>query len=182
MHRHAHSKDLDDPTLIWPSLCAAVASDDDCRLVLAVDEAQLLYNTEGSGSNQFFTALKRLDPSKCNVRLLIAAAYGAGASSDSQTGRPESPVATPGDIDTSESITIHPGRVSLQLDPEDVDELWCAWTAAANLQLEDMVRDRIAAMCASQVIMNVRLFVADVCCSGFMGWTCSGPCWLGISS
>lgn len=126
--------------ILLPLSCAAAAGDDDCRLVLAIDEAQLLYNVHGSDSQNFFTALKRLDPTRCNVRLLIAAAYGAGASSDSQTGRPDSPMATPGDVDTSESITIHPGNVSLQLDPEDVAELWCAWKACANLQLEDMVR------------------------------------------
>lgn len=135
-------------------MSAAALGDDNCKLVLAVDEVQLLYNVKGSGSQQFFTALKELEQGRCNVRVLLAAAYGYGTSSGSPTDDPGSPVASPNDWE-SRVITIHPGRVSLQLDPEEVDELWDAWKRVTALQLDDAIKRYIAALCASQVLASV---------------------------
>lgn len=137
-------------------LSAAALGDDNCKLLLAVDEAQLLYDVKGSGSQQFFTALKELEQGRCNVRVLLAAAYGYGygTSSGIPTDDPGLPVASPNDWE-SRVITIHPGRVSLQLDPEEVDELWGAWKRVTALQLDDAVKRHIAALCASQVLASV---------------------------
>lgn len=140
-------------------LCVAdvrVQGADDCKLVLAIDEAQLLYDVEGSGSEQFFASLEILQqhPARYNVRVLIAAAYGTGvgyAGGANLTETSIKPVATLSCLDTAESIGIHPGALSLQLDPEDVEELWEKWKAFRNLPLDSLVKDQVVAMCASQV-------------------------------
>lgn len=126
--------------------------------VLALDEAQIIYNMEATLSKPFWTSLKRLQGNvdQFNVRVVLAAAYGAGGSSTGANSSPDSPTATPADIDTAAtSVSIHPpqdGRVSLQLSPYEVRELWDEWKAVlARVNLDDTVKDQIAAMCSSQV-------------------------------
>lgn len=128
--------------------------------MLAIDDAELLYDVEGSGSQQFWAALRllHLDPGRCNVRVVIAAAYGAdvgylGGDSLTKTSMAIDimHMAKQCSLDTAGTIGIHPGALSLQLDPEDVQELWDAWQLSSNLQLGDLVKDWIVTICASQV-------------------------------
>ena len=129
--------------------------------VLALDEAQIIYNVEATNSKAFWTLLKRLQAnvSQFNVRVVLAATYSAtmvkqwcnnsaGIISGGNS-LPGSPAAAPTNIDTATTfISIHPsldGRDSLQLTPGEVQELWNAWlVVVAREKLDEMVKDQIA--------------------------------------
>lgn len=123
-----------------------------------MDEAQLIFSLDKakSDSESFWAALKRLqlDVKGSNVRVVLAAAYGAHRSDSSMLS--DSPSETPTGIDEpSTTISIHPappGSFSLRLTTEEAQELWLEWLKAmAKVQLNDVVRDEVASMCGFQV-------------------------------
>ena len=125
-------------------------------VLLCVDEVQIAYQTQRSGSTDFWNQLKRLErgPSaEHDTRVVMAAAYGTKRSA-AEIVEPDSPAATPVSFEYPDMVvTIFPSlnRASLQLSEEEWKELWVSYLAHTQLQLGDLIKDHVGSISGRQV-------------------------------
>ncbi len=117
------------------------------------------YDQKVPANAEFWNQVKGLQRSQLqldaghDVRVVLAAAYGTKRSSASAPD-PTSPLATPVRIENPDAvITVFPSQTgaSLQLQPEEWDELWDRYLTHTSLQLGTLIKDHIAAISGSQV-------------------------------
>ena len=139
-------------------------------VLLCVDELQIAYQTRRSGSTDFWNLLKRLERgSACNMRVVMAAAYGTKHSIVEQ----ESPAATPVGFEYPDMVvTIFPSLngASLQLSGEEWKELWVSYLAHRQLQLGDLIKDHVGSISGRQVgACGIGVHLAPSSCSNAEG-------------
>ena len=128
-------------------------------LLVCIDEAQIAYHVEKTGSADFWNQLKGLEggpdivTAAHDIRVVMAAAYGTKRSA-AKTPEPESPSVTPINFEFPNMVvTIFPSRsgASLQLSGPEWDELWNNFTNYTGLQLGNLIKEHVAAICSGQV-------------------------------
>ena len=127
--------------------------------LVCVDEAQIAYHIERTGSTGFWNQLKRLESGPGNLtaphdtRVVIAAAHGTKHSAASNA-KLESSSATPVNFEFADMVvTIFPSRsgASLQLSSGEWSELWDDFTGFTGLQLGNLIKDHVGSICSGQV-------------------------------
>ena len=128
-------------------------------LLVCIDETQIAYHVERTGSTGFWNQLKRLEggsgkPNNAhNIRVVMAAAYGTKRVA-AETAEPESPSATPINFEFPDMVvTIFPSDsgASLQLSDAEWSAFWNEFTGFTGLTLSDSIKDHVASICSRQV-------------------------------
>ncbi len=122
-------------------------------LLLCVDEMQIAYHTQRSGSIDFWNQLKRLERGSSAMRVVMAAAYGTKRSA-ADIVEPDSPAATPVSFEYPDKVVTifpSPNGASLQLSEVEWKELWVSYLAHTQLQLSDLIKDHVGSISGRQV-------------------------------
>ena len=128
-------------------------------LLVCIDETQIAYHVERTGSTGFWNQLKRLEagsgkpPNAHDMRVVMAAAYGTERSA-AETAEPESPSATPINFEFPDMmVTIFPSDsgASLQLSDAEWSELWNEFIGFTGLTLSHSIKDHVASISSRQV-------------------------------
>ena len=128
-------------------------------VLLCIDEVQIAYHAEKTGSTDFWNQIKRLEggpgiqEAPYNTRVVMAAAYGTRRSG-AHTAKPESPHATPVDFEHPDMVVTifpNPSGASLQLSDTEWSELWDKFIKATGLQLGSLIKDHVGRICSMQV-------------------------------
>ena len=155
-------------------------------LLVCIDEAQIAYHVERTGSAGFWNQLKGLEggtkilTAAHDIRVVMAAAYGTRRSA-ANTAEKDSPSATPINFEFPDMVVTifpSPSGVSLQLSGAEWSELWSNFTGFTGLQLGSLIKEHIALICSGQVrlawgalpvwLLLLHLAVAGSCpCASF---------------
>lgn len=123
-------------------------------VLLCVDAVQFAYNTQRTGSTDFWNQLKRLErgPSaEHGTRVVMAASYGAECSA-ANIAEPHSPATTSVKYpDMVVTIFPSPNGASLQLSEEEWEELWVSYREHTQLQLGNLIKDHVWSISGRQV-------------------------------
>lgn len=128
-------------------------------MLICMDEVQIAYNKEMTGSSDFWNQLKRLEAgpgalaAAHDTRVVMAAAYGTNRSA-AGINTPESPTATPVNFEHPDMvITIFPSPsgASLALSDAEWGELWRDYLRSTGLYLDDLIKDHVGLICSGQV-------------------------------
>lgn len=129
-------------------------------MILLIDEAQLLWNEEKSGSSGFWTSVKGIQRGGKKVYIILAAAYGArrsGSSGTSTSGRsfPDSDLSTPVGIEKKgRTISVHRAAdgIGLAFTLQEWAEVCCRFEQAnPYLKFQPLVKSYIYESCKGQV-------------------------------
>ena len=144
--------------LQWECMTTCMLAGGESTLV-CIDEAQIAYHVERTGSTGFWNQLKRLESGPGNLtaphdtRVVIAAAYGTKHSAADEA-KLESSSALPVNFEfPGMVVTVFPSRsgASLQLSSVEWSELWDDFTGFTGLQLGSLIKDHIGSICLGQV-------------------------------
>ena len=135
-------------------------------LLVCIDEAQIAYHVERTGSAGFWNQLKGLEGSLSrlpggtkiltaahDIRVVMAAAYGTRRSA-ADTAEKDSPSATPINFEFPDMVVTifpNPSGASLQLSGAEWSELWKEFTKFTGLQLDILIKEHLALICSGQV-------------------------------
>ena len=152
-------------------------------VLVCIEEVQIAYHVEKTGSADFWNQLKRLEggtgilTAAHDTRVVMAAAYGTRPSA-ANTAEPESPTATPVNFEFPDMVVTifpSPSGSSLQLSDAEWSELWDNFTGFTGLQLGNLIKDHVGSICSGQVRFAwVALPVVLYCCINFLPRSC--PC------
>jgi hypothetical protein len=143
--------------------------------ILLCDEAQLAFDVEGTNSQHFWNLLKQLEGGrwvlKTRLRVLLAAAYGAGPSG-SDADNVQMLLPTPISVNHPDMVvTISPDLThpSLVMKDLEVAEMWSSFQKETGLALNQSIKTKVFAKSGRQV--GFRCSILIVALASIVGTT-----------
>lgn len=137
----------------------------DQETILLCDEAQIAYDVEGSNSQFFWNLLKQLEGGrwvlKTRLRVLLAAAYGAGPSGlevDNVQVLPPTPISV-NHPDMVVTISPDPSRPSLVTKDLEISEMWSSFQQETGLALNESIKTQVFAKSGRQVGFSCSILI-----------------------
>ena len=130
-------------------------------MLICLDEVQIAYHLQRTGSADFWNSLKRLERGQLDLtaphdtRVIMAAAYGSKRSA-AKAAVSDSLNTIPVDFENPNMVVTifpspSPGGASLRLAPTEWDELWNNYLAHTGLGLAAHIKEHVGSMSAWQV-------------------------------
>ncbi len=141
-------------------------------MLVCIDEAQIAYDVERTGSTSFWNQLKSLGAAPGiltpahDTRVVLTAAYGSSVA----YAEPDSPTPFPVNFQFPKMVvTIFPGpsEASLRLTDAEWTELWDSFITSTGLHVGNCIKDHIGSICSVQVCSSwvVRYWrLWSICC------------------